>query len=309
MRVLLTGGNGMLGSAILRQNSRSDGLFKIVAPGRKELDLTDYAAVHAFFRRNSFDMVIHAAAKVGGIAANVADPANYLSQNLALNLAVIEGAASSGVPHLLNIGSSCMYPKDHRQPLVEGDLLQAPLEPTNEAYALAKIVAARHCDYLSRTGKFSYRTIIPCNLYGPGDNYSPEDSHLVASIIAKTHRAKAERKSTISIWGDGSVRREFLYVEDLSEWIVSKALGNIAGLPPYLNVGQGDDRSVEEYYRIGAEVIGYEGEFVFDSSKPSGMRQKLMDSSLARTDWGWRPNTSVHEGIASAYRAYLAQLH
>ncbi len=298
----------MLGSAILQLNDKTGRPLEITAPRRQELDLTDGPAVAGFIRAGRFDLVIHTAAKVGGIAANMADPAGFLAQNLALNLAVIGGSASAGVPRLLNIGSSCMYPRDYRQPLVEDDILQAPLEPTNEGYALAKIVAARHCDYVSQWGERCYRTIIPCNLYGPGDSYSPDHSHLIASIIAKLHVAKTEGARTISIWGDGSARREFLYVDDLAAWIVHKAAPNVAALPQYLNVGEGTDHTVVEYYLAGAAIIGYDGEFTFDPSRPAGMRQKLMDSSRARREFGWSPSTSLTDGLRQAYEAYLAQL-
>jgi len=303
MRALLTGGSGMLGSALRRLNVGDS--LEIVAPTRSELDLTDAAAVRAYLARDRFDLVVHAAAKVGGISANIADPAGFLQENIALNLAVIGGAAEAGVPQLLNIGSSCMYPKDYRQPLVETDILKAPLEPTNEGYALAKIVAARHCEYLSASGSLAYRTLIPCNLYGPGDSYAPDHSHLVASIIAKLHSAKRTGSSVVEIWGDGTARREFLYVDDLARWLLSLTDARIRGLPPYLNVGYGADLNVADYYRVAAALIGYDGEFSFDLSKPVGMRQKLMDSSLARS-FGWAPETPVETGIARAYQSYLA---
>jgi GDP-L-fucose synthase len=307
MRVFLTGASGMLGSAIRRLNESSGGALDICAPRRAELNLADQAAVGRYMERGRFDLVVHAAAKVGGIGANIADPAGFLTENLALNLAVIDSAVKTGVQRLLNIGSSCMYPKDYRQPLVETDLLQAPLEPTNEGYALAKIVAARHCAYISQNGSHAFRTIIPCNLYGPNDTYTPAHSHLVASMIAKVHAACAAGAPAVTIWGDGTARREFLFVDDLAQWIVKTAAPNVAALPQYLNVGAGLDHTIEEYYRIGAAVIGFEGDFEMDATKPVGMRQKLMDSSLAFR-FGWAPSTSLNEGIRRAYEAYVETL-
>lgn len=306
MRILLTGGGGMLGAAIQRLNSASSEPLALFAPARGELDCADQSAVAAYFRRHRFDMVIHAAAKVGGIGANIADPVGFLTENLALNLSVIGAAAETGVPQLINIGSSCMYPKDYRQPLVEEDLLQGPLEPTNEGYALAKIAAARHCDYLAAASGLAYRTLVACNLYGPNDSYSAARSHLVASIIAKTHDAKQRGAPAISIWGDGSVRREFLFVDDLARWILLRARQGISELPQYLNVGAGTDYSVLDYYRTAAEVIGFAGQFEFDESKPTGMQQKLMDSSRARS-FGWQPTTSLREGLHQTYIAFLEQ--
>jgi GDP-L-fucose synthase len=306
MRVLLTGGSGMLGSALRRANAGGEGRLDIVAPTRAELDLTDAPAVRAHMAGERYDLVIHAAAKVGGIGANIADPAGFLQQNIGLSLAVIGGAMETGIPRLLNIGSSCMYPKDYRQPLLEADILQGALEPTNEGYALAKIVAARYCEYLSAGGALAYRTLIPSNLYGPGDTYSPDRSHLVASIIAKLHSARRARSPAVEIWGDGTARREFLYVDDLARWIVGLTAARIDALPPYLNLGYGADLEVADYYRTAARVMGYEGDFAFDLGKPMGMRQKLMDSSLAG-GFGWAPATPIEEGIARAYQSYLAR--
>lgn len=306
--VLLTGGRGMLGAAIQRANDRAGSPLTLIAPPRSELDLNDGAEVDTYVKKVKPDLIIHAAAKVGGIAANIADPSAFLADNIRINLAVIGAAFANDVPQLLNIGSSCMYPKDHRQPLVEDDVLTAALEPTNEGYALAKIVAARHCSYLSSSYPLSYRTIIPCNLYGPGDTYEPNLSHLVASVIAKVHAAKMAQGKTVEIWGDGTARREFLYVDDLADWIVTNATNGVGGLPQLLNLGAGEDHSVEEYYRRAAEVVGYSGDFIFDPSKPVGMKQKLMDSTTATLRHDWVPGTSLQTGIANAYEDFLDRM-
>jgi GDP-L-fucose synthase len=305
MRIWVTGGGGMLGTAVLNA-ARARGGAELLAPRSSSLDLRDRAAVRAFLASQKVDAVVHAAARVGGIAANMADMSGFLTHNLEINLNLIAECAAAGVPKLLNIGSSCMYPKDYRQPLVESDLLAAPLEPTNEGYALAKIVAARHCDYSAAESGMAYRTIIPCNLYGPGDNFSPAHSHLIASIIRKIDEAKREGAESVEIWGDGSARREFLYAEDLADWIVSHGIERINDLPQYLNLGFGRDHSVREYYAMAAAVMGYEGEFRYDLDRPIGMRQKLMDSSRARA-FGWAPGTSIEDGLARTYHSYLKQ--
>lgn len=305
MRLWVTGGGGMLGAAVLAA-ARARGDMELVAPRSSALDLRDRAAVRAFLRREQIDAVVHAAARVGGIAANMADMSGFLTHNLAINLNLIAECADAGVPRLLNIGSSCMYPKDYRQPLIESDLLAAPLEPTNEGYALAKIVAARHCDYVAAHTGFAYRTIIPCNLYGPGDNFSPAHGHLVASIIRKIDEAIRTGAASVEIWGDGSARREFLYADDLANWIVGEAIGRIDIFPQYLNVGFGLDHSINDYYTVAAAVMGYAGDFSHDLDRPVGMRQKLIDSSRAGA-FGWAPATSLQAGLAQTYRSFQQQ--
>lgn len=304
MRVWLTGGNGMVGGALRRLAPDLAPDIEIIAPGRDILDLTDPAAVRGFLADTRIDAVIHAAGRVGGIAANLRDMAGFLAENLAINLAVIEGARRAGIGTLINFGSSCMYPVNHRQPLIEEDILASPLEPTNEGYALAKIAAARHCAYIARETGAAFRTIIPCNLYGPGDHFSLTRGHLVASAIRKTHDAKLAKASNVEIWGDGTARREFLYVDDLAGWVLQQALQRARDLPQDLNVGFGDDFSVTDYYRMAAKVVGYEGDFQYAPSRPTGMQQKLMSSARAEA-FGWRAVTSLDEGMAAAYRYFL----
>ena len=218
---------------------------------------------------------------------------------------MISSALDAGVQHLVYIGSSCMYPKDSETRLKETDLLTAPLEPTNEGYALAKISGAKFCEYCSRQFGVDYKTLIPCNLYGPGDHFGPVSSHLIAAIIYKIHNAKAKGEDTVTIWGDGSARREFLYVEDLGDFI-HNCLDFIDKLPGYLNVGYGKDYSVLEYYTVAAEVMGWEGEFVYDPSRPTGMAVKLLESSRAYA-YGWNPKTAPAEGILKTYEYYLSR--
>ena len=306
MRVLLTGGNGMLARSIAdawRDQGRQDELIPVT---RKHADLLDLVAVHEMMHSIKPDLVIHAAARVGGIAANVADPTGFLMDNLRLDSNVLSSAMESSVGKFIYFGSSCMYPKDYRQPLVETDVLAAPLEPTNEGYALSKIAAARYCNYVARQFGLDYRVLIPSNLYGPNDDYSLDRGHLVAAAIAKAHAAKTQSASSIDVWGDGLARREFTYVGDLAHWLVEH-LDSISEWPSVMNVGKGEDHSVRDYYEAALATVGYDCELVTDPTKPAGMHQKLMDSSLAM-DFGWRANTSLVDGMRQSYAGYLDSL-
>ncbi|MBK5305889.1 MAG: GDP-L-fucose synthase [Frankiaceae bacterium] len=301
MRVLVTGAGGMVGRALVaRLHQPTDA--ELLTPRRDELDLLDRAEVARYFTKHQPDVVIHAAGRVGGIADNIADPVTFLRDNAAMGINVVGSALDTGVARLLNIGSSCMYPRDWRQPLVEEDLLQGALEPTNEGYAIAKIMTERLCRYAAADGK-TYRTVIPSNLYGPHDHFEAARAHLVAAAIAKVHRAKTDRAPTVEVWGDGTARREFTYVDDLATW-VSQVLGRLEELPVAVNAGSGTDHSVREYYELISDVVGYDGELTFDTSRPVGMRQKLMDSSLAAAA-GWRPATSLADGLRQTYSWYL----
>jgi GDP-L-fucose synthase len=305
MKTLLTGGTGMLGEAIVRIAAARHPDIEIIAPTRSELRLDDTEVVRQFFEQHAFDCVIHSAAKVGGIQSNIDYPVEYLMENIAINSNVISAAADHSVPRLLFIGSSCMYPKDYRQPLKEEYILRAPLEPTNEGYALAKIVGAKQCEYLSRARGLSYRTIIPCNLFGTHDAFGTEASHLIAAIVTKVCRAIDDGTNLVEIWGAGDARREFLFVDDLADYILD-VLPQIDGLPNYLNVGFGRDFSVNEYYKLVAAAAGYEGEFSHDLSRPVGMMAKLMDSQLA-TEFGWRPGTDMSDAIRQVISFYRNQ--
>lgn len=304
MKVVVTGGRGMLGSALVRAWERAHPDDEVHAVTRDDADLRDRIATRRLFERISPDLVLHAAAKVGGISANVASPTEFLADNLALDTSVLETARGLGVPDLIYFGSSCMYPRDYRQPLVETDVLQAPLEPTNEGYALAKITGAKYCEYASRQYGLNYRVVIPSNLYGPNDHYGSEASHLLAATIWKAHVAREAGANFLDVWGDGTARREFTYVEDVAEWVARAAHG-LADWPPLLNVGLGRDYSIREFYEFALETVGYECELSFDPSKPAGMHQKLMDSSLAAS-FGWDPPTDIRTGMAAAYAAFLS---
>lgn len=301
-RLLVTGGRGMVGQNILEHPAAKE--WEIAAPGRDELDLTNYDAVYDYFNRVKPDVVVHAAGRVGGIQANIAAPVDFLVTNLDIGRNVIMAARAAGVQRLLNLGSSCMYPRNAKNPLTEEMVLQGELEPTNEGYALAKIVAARLCEYMRREQPaLQYKTIIPCNLYGRHDKFSPQHSHLIPAVIHKIHAAKESAAPVVDIWGDGLARREFMYAGDFAD-AVMYALDHFDTMPDMLNIGLGHDFTINEYYAAVAEVVGWSGSFQHDLSKPVGMRQKLV--SIARQDaWGWRPRTSLADGIRETYSYFL----
>lgn len=303
MKILLTGGSGMLGQAILRLAPLIAPDLQIIAPTRAELNLLDRVMVRRYFLVNSFDAVIHAGAKVGGIKANISDPIGFMTDNMLISLHTIEHAHQAGIRNFVNLGSSCMYPRDYRNPLTEEDILAAPLEPTNEGYAIAKIAASRLCSYISAQHGLAYKTLIPCNLYGNGDRFDLEQGHMIAAAMMKIHMAHRNGDSDVEIWGDGTVRREFLYVDDLAKFIVVN-IGNLHHFPADLNVGLGYDYTVNEYYQAIADVIGFRGKFVYNPDAPVGMTHKLMDITKAQT-FGWSPDTSLQDGLKETYAGFL----
>lgn len=279
--------------------------LQIHAPSRRELDLRNKAAVFDYILNLKPDVIIHAAGRVGGIAANIADPYPFLIENLEIGANVIDGAMRAHVPRLLNLGSSCIYPKDVAGELREDMILTGPLEPTNEGYALAKVAALRLCEFASRQYGLAYKTAIPCNLYGLHDNFHPQSAHLIPAIIRKVHQAKAQGLSTVEIWGDGSARREFMYSGDLANYL-SFAIHHFDALPGLMNVGVGNDHSVLEYYETVSAVIGWSGRFSFDLSRPAGMRRKLV-STQRQTTMGWQPGTTLLDGIRLTYEHFLSE--
>lgn len=299
--LLLFGGTGMVGHNLL--DLAAERGVAIVAPSHATVDLADGKAVLAAIRRVAPSIVVHAAGRVGGIEANMRAPVAFLTDNWDMGRNVIMAAREAGIGRLINLGSSCMYPRDSPRPLREGDILAGPLEPTNEAYAIAKSAVQRLAAYVGEEdSRFRYKTLVPCNLYGRYDTFDPKRSHLAAAVIDKLHRATADRATSVDIWGDGSARREFLYAGDLAEAILA-AVDRFDTLPPVLNVGAGVDYSVNDYYRTAATVVGYTGDFRHDLSKPVGMKRKLMDVSLAR-HWGWTARTSLADGLARTYDFY-----
>lgn len=303
--VLLTGGGGMVGRNILEHAEAADWTF--VAPTSQALDLTDFDATRRFFDAHRPDVLVHCAGRVGGIQANMAHPVDFLVTNTDLARNVMLAARDCGVKQLLNLASSCMYPRHGANPLVEDAILTGELEPTNEGYALAKIYSMKLCQYLVREDPaLQYKTIVPCNIYGPHDKFSPHHSHLVPAIIHKVHAAKAGGRDEVGIWGDGTARREFMYAGDLAQGVL-RALSHFDALPDVINFGLGRDFSINEYYGAVAQVIGWEGRFVHDTDKPVGMKQKQVDVRRQQA-WGWMPSTSLHAGIEATYAYYLRNL-
>jgi GDP-L-fucose synthase len=297
-RVLVTGGSGMVGRALLRNAELRR--HELLAPGRSELDLRDGTAVEAYVREHAPDLVVHAAGKVGGIAANLQDPVGFLVENLDIGRSVLLAARAARVPRLLNLASSCVYPRDAPNPLREDSILVGQLEPTNEGYALAKAVALRLGQYLRKADpSLDYKTLIPCNLYGPHDKFDALNAHLVPALIRRMHEAKIAGAPTVTMWGDGTARREFMFVDDLAA-CVARAVDRFDTLPDLMNVGLGHDHSIAEYYGAVAACVGYEGRFEKDLTKPVGMRQKVVDTTR-QTAWGWKPATALADGLRATY--------
>jgi GDP-L-fucose synthase len=311
-KIYIAGHRGMVGSAILRQLlALSHPADRIVTRTHAELDLTDQAAVRAFFEAEQPDQVYLAAARVGGIRANNTYPAEFIYQNLMMQANVIDAAFRCGVQRLLFLGSSCIYPKQAPQPMREGALLTGTLEPTNEPYAIAKIAGIKLCESYNRqygqSHGVDYRSVMPTNLYGPGDNYHPENSHVIPALIRRFHEAKITRASSVTIWGTGTPRREFLYVDDMAAASV-----HVMSLPrdayerhtnpmlSHINVGCGHDITIRELAEAIRRTVGYSGEISFDPSKPDGTLRKLMDSSRLN-DLGWHPRIALEQGLQLAY--------
>jgi GDP-L-fucose synthase len=299
-RIFVAGHRGLVGSAILRRLER-DGFNNIITRTSRELDLRNQMAVKQFFESTRPQVVILAAAKVGGILANSESPADFLYDNLAISTNCIHAAHQTGVLKLLNLGSSCIYPKRAPQPLKEEYLLTGPLEATNRAYAIAKIAAIELCDsYRTQYGD-NFISAMPTNLYGPHDNFDLQTSHVLPALLRKSHEAKEAGHDHVTIWGTGTPRREFLYIEDLADACVF-LLENVSRPGP-INVGTGSDVSIAELADTVADIVGYEGGYIFDSSKPDGVSRKLLDVALL-SGMGWRATTELRVGIQRTYEWY-----
>ncbi len=304
----------MVGSAILK-NLEQNGHSNFVTRTHIELDLTNQAAVQAFFEKEKPSQVYLAAAKVGGIHANNTYPSEFIYQNLMIQANVIDAAFRSGVQKLLFLGSSCIYPKVAPQPMAEDALLTGTLEPTNEPYAIAKIAGIKLCESYNRqygvTHGVDYRSVMPTNLYGPGDNYHPENSHVIPALIRRFHEAKVANATAVTIWGSGTPRREFLYVEDMAAACVfvmklPKIMLDVHTLPmqSHINVGFGCDIAIKELALAVGKTVGYQGTIDFDTSKPDGSPRKLMDCSRMIA-LGWQAKVGLEEGLLSAYQDFL----
>lgn len=301
IKILITGSTGMVGRNILENKDISK--FDLLIPNSKELNLLNYDAVDQYIKKNKPDFIIHTAGKVGGIQANIAHPVSFLVENLDMGRNIIMAAKNNEVKNLINLSSSCMYPREAKNPLSEDLILKGELEPTNEGYAIAKVMSTRLCEYINKEDeRFKYKTIIPCNLYGRYDKFESKHSHMLPAVIKKIHEAKINNLNQIDIWGDGKARREFMYAGDLADFIIY-AIQNFSKMPQNINVGLGHDYTINEYYQIIADVIGYEGEFIHDLTKPVGMKQKLIDDTKLK-EFGWNYKTSLVKGIEITYEYY-----
>ncbi len=312
-RIYVAGHRGMVGSAIVRK-LQAEGYQHIVTRTHAELDLTSQAAVQAFFHDNPVDYVVLAAAKVGGIHANNEYPADFIYENLMIECNVIHQAFAAGVKNLLFLGSSCIYPKLASQPMQENALLTGVLESTNEPYAVAKIAGIKLCESYNRQHGTNYRSVMPTNLYGPYDNYHPENSHVIPALIRRFHEAKQTNAEEVVIWGSGTPKREFLHVDDMAAACLhvmnidaETYQANTQPMLSHINVGTGTDVTIRQLAELLAEVVGYKGKIVFDSSKPDGTPRKLMDvERLAAL--GWQAQIDLKVGLQSAYDWYAEHL-
>ena len=303
-KIFIAGRRGLVGSAIERR-FRDAGYNQIIGFGSKELDLRNQASVYEYFEKEKPEYVILAAAKVGGIMANIKAPAEFLYDNLAIQNNIIEASHINGVKKMLFLASSCIYPRESPQPMKEEYLLAGKPEPTNEGYALAKIIGIKLCEMYNRQYGTDYISVMPCNIYGIGDNFDLDNSHVVAALIRKFYEAKIKDADKVEVWGTGNARRELMFVDDLADacfYLFNNYSGN-----EFFNVGTGIDHSIKELVKIISDVVGYEGKIEFDTSKPDGMPQKLMDISKLK-DKGWVAKTSLREGIEKTYKYYQEEV-
>ncbi len=303
MKLYIAGHQGMVGSALVRRFASESGVSLLTRP-RRELELTDQAGVNAFFAAEKPDVAIIAAAKVGGIHANNTYPADFIYDNMIVAANTVNAAHRHGVKRLLFLGSSCIYPKLAPQPMPEESLLTSALEPTNEAYAIAKIAGLKLCQYYRKQYGVLFHSAMPTNLYGPGDNYNLQNSHVLPALIRKFHEAKEAGRPEVVAWGTGSPRREFLHVDDLAD--ACAFLLQLENPPDWINVGTGTDVTIKELTETVAEVTSFPGKIVWDATKPDGTPRKLMNVSRLAT-LGWRAKTGLREGVAKTYQAFLAE--
>ncbi|MEK6833308.1 MAG: GDP-L-fucose synthase [Nanoarchaeota archaeon] len=295
-KILVTGSDGMVGTALINK-LKERGYHNLLLPAFKELDLRNQKDVENFFEKNRPEYIFHIAAKVGGIAANIASPAEFLYDNLIMEANVIESAKKNSVKKLLFLGSSCIYPRECPQPMKEEDLLTGKLEPTNEGYALAKICGLKLCEYYNKQYGTNFINLMPPNIYGINDHFESEKSHVISALITKFVDAKNKESEFVEIWGTGVSRREFLFVEDVADAMIyfmenysAKEMG------PFINIGSGEDISIKELAFLIKELIGYTGNLRFDASKPDGMPKKLLDNSKS-ANFGWKAKTNLREGL------------
>lgn len=307
--VYVAGHGGMVGSALVRLLGKSDDV-RLITKSRAELDLTNQAAVDGFFAENDICEVYLAAGRVGGIAANITHPADFSYQNLIMECNILEAAHQHGVQKLLFLGSSCIYPKMATQPIKETELLSGPLEPTNESYAIAKIAGIKLCESYNRQYGRDYRSVMPTNLYGPNDNFHPENSHVIPGLLRRFHEAKERGDTQVTAWGSGKPMREFLHADDMAAASVhvmdldlDQYQQHTEPMLSHINVGAGVDCSIKELVKTVAQVVGYEGDIAWDASKPDGTPRKLMDNTKLIA-LGWTPHYNLNSGLTQTYSWY-----
>jgi len=301
---MVAGHRGMVGSALVRALEAS-GVKDLLLVGRDELDFLDQAGTYRYLEEKRPDIVIVAAARVGGIGANASLPASFLQENLSIALNLIEGSRRAEVPRLMFLGSSCIYPRMAPQPIAEKSLLTSSLEPTNEAYAIAKIAGLKLCESYRKQLGLMYHSVMPANLYGPGDNYHPEHSHVLPALLRRAHEAAKAGDREMVVWGSGSPLREFLFVDDLAQACIF--LLGVENPPDWVNIGSGQEVSIRTLAETITRVTGFKGQLVWDRSKPDGTPRKLLDSSLL-SSLGWSAPTPLQEGLAITYRHFLRDL-
>ena len=300
-KIYVAGHKGMVGSAIVRE-LKCSGFENIITITRQELDLTRQTDVETFFAREKPEYVFLAAATVGGILANMSRQAQFLIENLLIQCNIIGSAYANDVKKLLFLGSSCIYPKEAEQPIPECALLTGPLEPTNEGYAIAKIAGLKLCEYYNRQHGADFVSVMPCNLYGYNDNFDLRNSHMLPALIRKFHEARISNAETVTVWGTGTVYRELMFVDDLARACIF-VMNNYSGAD-FLNVGYGEDFTVAEIAGMVKDAVGFEGDIVYDTTKPDGMFRKIVDSSKLRA-LGWQPEVTLEEGIRLTYDWYV----
>jgi len=313
-KIYIAGHNGMVGSAIHRQ-LKEKGFNNIIVRSKKDLDLTNQSAVNSFFKKQMIDYVVLAAAKVGGIHANNTYPAEFIYTNIIIEANVIHAAFQNKVKRLLFLGSSCIYPKLVKQPMRENALLTSVLEPTNEPYAIAKIAGIKLCESYNRQYGTDYRSLMPTNLYGINDNFHPENSHVIPALMSRFHEAKINNSNKVIVWGSGNAKREFLDVDDMADASIfvlsldkSNYSSNTEPMLSHINVGTGNDLTINEMAHIMKRVVGFKGKIHFDSSKPDGSPRKLIDTSRL-TQMGWKYSIDLEEGLRKTYAWYQKKVN
>lgn len=305
MKILLTGSRGMVGRNITEHSGAHNHV--LLSPSSAELNLLDAAGVQDYINVNQPDMIIHAAGIVGGIQANITQPVKFMVDNMQIGFNILMSAKACRVKRFMNLGSSCMYPRDAENPLSEDMISKGQLEPTNEGYAIAKVASTRLCEYINREDEsYLYKTVIPCNLYGKYDKFDPEQSHMIPAVIRKIHDAKNQNKEFIDIWGDGKARREFMFASDFADFVYY-AVEHFEAMPQNINVGLGLDYTINEYYQMIASVLGFQGTFSHDLSRPTGMKRKLVDDTKLK-EFGWRHQTSLEQGLHNTYQYFLKRI-